>query len=91
MTNVGGDPAQMSGGAASLHASGSTLEQMRPSLSGSGSSISGGVGAPELSAAVGRFFTAWSALVGDTGTQLLSASQLAANAAQDLAVSGGQP
>ena len=49
------------------------------------------MGEPALAEAVRRFGAAWSAVLGDTGTQVLAASQLAANAAADLTTATGAP
>jgi len=89
MANVGGDPSHLSGGAASLHASGTALEHLGGTLTGAGRSVSGSAGEPALVAAAERFFSAWSTLVTDTGTQLRAAGQLASSAAADLATAGG--
>jgi len=82
--NVGGDPEQMDGGASILHTSGQALQQMESPLDNHARSIAGAAGDPGLSGAANRFAAAFSASVGDTGTQTVVASQLAANAAKDL-------
>jgi hypothetical protein len=93
MGNVGGDPSAMTGGAQDLHGSGTAVHSMRAHLSTQTGKAGVAVGEETLATAVGRFGAAWSAVLGDTGTQILAASQLAANAAADLtaATSGPQP
>lgn len=89
MANVGGDPASMTGGALDLHRAATAVSATQSAISGNGGRIAGAVGDPALSAAVSRFAAAWSATLADTGTQLSVASQLASNAAKDLATAGG--
>jgi hypothetical protein len=89
MGNVGGDPAQMTGGAQTLHASGSALREMRHPLDSQCARIAGAAGHPGLASAVSRFGAAWSEVLFDTGTQALVASQLAAAAAADLTAATG--
>ena len=91
MANVGGDPSSMSGGAATLHTAGTAIEQARTGVSSAGRSVSGAVGDATLVGAVDRFTAAWSTLLGDTGLQIVTAAQLASNAAADLTTAGGGP
>ena len=91
MGNVGGDPAAMAGGAKDLHAAGQAVHAMEGHLSGQTGKAAGAVGDGALADAVSRFGAAWSTVLGDTGTQVLAASQLAANAAADLTAAGGGP
>ena len=93
MGNVGGDPSAMTGGAQDLHTSGTAVHSMQGHLSAQTGKAGGAVGDGSLATAIGRFGSAWSTVLGDTGTQILAASQLAANAAADLtaATSGPQP
>ncbi len=89
MSNVGGDPSAMSGGAATLHREGSALDQLRAGITAAGGSVSGAAGEAALAGAVDRFTAAWSTMLGDTGLQIGTAAQLAANAAADLTTAGG--
>lgn len=89
MTNVGGGPAQLSGGAATLHTAGTALDAMSPSIKQVGGAVAGAAGGGDLAAAAERFFAAWSAMVGATGSQLLAAAQLTSNAGHDLTTAGG--
>lgn len=91
MGNVGGDPAAMTGGAKDLHAAGTAVHAMQGHLSAQAAKAAGAVGEDVLAEAVRRFGAAWAAVVGDTGTQVLAASQLAANAAADLTAAGSGP
>jgi hypothetical protein len=91
MGNVGGDPGAMTGGAQDLHAAGVAVHAMEGHLSGQAGKAAGGVGDSALAAAISRFGAAWSTVLGDTGTQVLAASQLAANAAADLRAAGSGP
>ena len=91
MGNVGGDPAAMTGGAKDLHTAGTAVHAMEGHASGQAAKAAGAVGEPVLAEAVRRFGSAWSAVLGDTGTQVLAASQLAANAAADLTAATGGP
>ena len=93
MGNVGGDPSAMTGGAHELHAGGTAVHSMGPHLSAQMGKAAGAAGEGELAAALDRFGSAWSSVLGDTGTQILVAAQLAANAAADLtaATSGPRP
>jgi hypothetical protein len=81
----------MTGGASDLHAAGVAVHAMEQHLAGQAGKAAGGVGDGTLAAAVGRFGAAWSTVLGDTGTQVLAASQLAANAAADLTAAGSGP
>lgn len=89
MGMVGGDPANMSGGAAELHRCGVAVKKMESGLSSAASAAASSAGDPTLVAAVRRFGAAWSTTVGDTGTQIQTAAQLASNAAADLSTVGG--
>jgi hypothetical protein len=89
MANVGGDPASMTGGAQSLHRDGSNLQQMQAAVNSAGGRAASGAGAPALDGALERFASAWSTMLGDTGLQIVTAAQLAANAAADLSTAGG--
>lgn len=91
MGNVGGDPAAMSGGAKDLHAAGTAVHAMQGHASGQAGKAAGAVGDGDLAGAVRRFGAAWSEVLGDTGTQILAASQLAANAAADLTAASSGP
>jgi hypothetical protein len=93
MGNVGGDPAAMTGGAKDLHTAGTAVHAMQEHASGQAAKAAGSVGDAGLAEAVRRFGAGWSAVLGDTGTQILAASQLAANAAADLtaATTGPRP
>lgn len=89
MGNVGGDPSRMTGGAGTLHQVASAVSAAHTAISGDGNRAAGAAGDAALSGALSRFAAAWSSMLTDTGTQLTAASQLAANAAQDLATAGG--
>jgi hypothetical protein len=93
MGNVGGDPSAMTGGAQDLHTSGTAVRSMQEHLSTQTGKASGAAGEGTLVTSISRFGAAWSTVLGDTGTQILAASQLAANAAADLtaATSGPRP
>jgi hypothetical protein len=89
MGNVGGDPSAMSGGAKDLHTSGATIHAMGPHLGTQASGAAGAAGEETLAGSLRRFGAAWSEVLTDTGTQILAASQLAANAAADLDAAAG--
>lgn len=89
MGNVGGDPAQMTGGARTLHRSGVSLRSMEKGVSGAVHSAEGAAGEAVLSGALSRFGAGLANFVSDTGTQVEAAAQLASNAAQDLNTVGG--
>lgn len=89
MGNVGGDPSRMTGGAAALHKAAAAVSSAHTAIGSDGARAAGAAGDPTLAAALSRFAAAWSTMLVDTGTQLRAASQLAANAAQDLATAGG--
>jgi hypothetical protein len=89
MGNVGGDPSSMSGDAAKLHTDGAHIQDMRTAVSSAGSKAAGAAGAGDLQGALDRWASAWSTMLGDTGLQIVTASQLAANAAADLHTAGG--
>jgi hypothetical protein len=89
VTNVGGDPSAMTGGAKDLNRSGGTVQAMGPHLRTRTGSAAGAAGEESLAGALRRFGAAWAEVLADTGTQILAASQLAANAAADLDAAGG--
>jgi hypothetical protein len=89
MGNVGGAPEAMSGGAAKLHSCGSHIEAMRAAVNGAGARAAEGAGDGNLAGALDRWASAWSTMLGDTGLQIVTAAQLAANAAADLQTAGG--
>lgn len=89
MVNVGGDPAQMTGGARILHRSGASLRSMEAGVSRAVHGAENAVGDPVLSGALSRFGAGLANFVSDTGTQVEAAAQLASNAAQDLDTVGG--
>ncbi len=57
---------------------------MRAGVNSAGRSASGAAGDGGLAGAFDRFTAAWSTMLGDTGLQVCTAAQLAANAAADL-------
>jgi hypothetical protein len=81
----------MTDGAHDLHISGTAVHSMQAHLSAQIGKASAGVGDGTLAAAVERFGAGWSSVLGDTGTQILAAGQLAANAAADLAAATSGP
>jgi hypothetical protein len=89
VTNVGGDPSAMTGGAKDLNRSGGIVHDMGPHLRTQVTGAAGAAGEESLAGALRRFGAAWSEVATDTGTQVLAASQLAANAAADLDAAGG--
>ena len=84
MADVGGDPSEMTGGAATLHAVGTALQQLEEPVDRVLRAIAGHCGDDALAAAARRFAAAFGTVVADTGTQSVVAARLAANAATDL-------
>ena len=84
MTNVGGDPAQMTGGAKVLHGAGTALQQLETPINQYAGQLASHAGNDTLAAAARRFGAAFGAIVAETGTQTVAAGQLAAQAAEDL-------
>lgn len=89
MANVGGDPAQMTGGAAELTTSGTVIEQTAAAISSEASSSSGAAGYSDLAGAISRLGAGLGASVEDVGSQCRLAAQLAENAADDLVSATG--
>jgi len=79
----------MTGGAKQLHGSGSSVHAMGAHVADHANKAVDGCDEAVLTAAIHRFSAAWSRVLTDTGTQILAASQLAANAAQDLTAATG--
>jgi len=84
MANVGGDPGQMTGGAATLSEAGGALRSTGATITEAGNRAAGGTGHGELDAAVRRLAAALGAATEGTGVQAELAAQLAAVAADDL-------
>lgn len=90
MTNVGGDPASMSGGALTIHHSGAKFKAAGPACASAVTAAAAAVGAADLAASARRLAAALGAVLEDTGAQVDLASRLAANAAEDLRRTGGR-
>lgn len=84
MGNVGGDPAKMHGGAATLSSSADKVTAAGTGAIAKANAAAGAAGEAELSAAARRLGAAIGTSLEDLGTQVRLASQLASSAAHDL-------
>ena len=84
MGNVGGNPAEMTGGAAKLTSAAAKVHDTGPALGQLAAGASGSAGYPDLASALNRFGAAVGSSLEDVGTQCQLAAQLAQNAAHDL-------
>lgn len=87
--NVGGDPADMTGGAAKLTTAAAKVHDTGPALGRLTIGASGSAGYPDLEQALTRFGAAVGSSLEDLGTQCQLAAQLAQNAAHDLVLATG--
>jgi hypothetical protein len=87
---VGGTPETISAGARQLSGAARAVGATGKGISSAGGQAAGAAGDGRIAAAVERFAAAWSRTTEDVGTELRAAALLANNAAEDLAVAGGQ-